>query len=121
MIARLARGQTRFYGTLHRVIPKFFLRGPVMPERSEKLKATIAELERELHAAGEVDAETRAMLLETVEEIQSALHVNTAAAASEPHTLTERLNHVALGFDASHPTMASLVRRVVDALAQLGI
>ena len=92
-----------------------------MPERSEKLKATIAELERELHATGEVDDETRAMLLEAVEEIQSALHVNTAAGASEPHTLAERLNQAALGFDTSHPTMAGLVRRVVDALSQLGI
>lgn len=92
-----------------------------MSEHSDKLKATIAELEQELQSVDELDADTRAMLREAVDEIQAALHVNTAAAASEPHTLAERLNDAAIEFDTSHPTVAGLLRRIVDALAQIGI
>jgi hypothetical protein len=92
-----------------------------MDEHSQRLRATIAELERELRSADVVDADTRAMLQEAVEEIQSALHSNTVAAASEPHTLGERLNQTAADFDVSHPTLAGLLRRVVDALSQIGI
>ncbi len=92
-----------------------------MDEHSQRLRATIAELERELQSGGEVDAETRARLLDAVEEIQSALHNKTSAATTEPHTLGERLNLSAAEFDVSHPTLAGLLRRVVDALAQIGI
>lgn len=92
-----------------------------MDEHSQRLRATIADLERELQAGGEVDAQTRAMLLDAVEEIQAALHNKTAAAATEPQTLSERLTLSAAEFDVSHPTLAGLLRRVVDALAQIGI
>lgn len=91
-----------------------------MDENSRRLRATITDLERELHAVGQVDPETRAMLMEAVEEIHSALRANTTA-HSEPHSLNDRLNQTAAEFDVSHPTLAGLVRRVVDALAQLGI
>ena len=92
-----------------------------MDEHSQRLRATIEDLERELQSGGEVDAETRAMLLETVDEIQAALRNNTSAATVEPHTLGEQLNRTAASFDVSHPTLAGLLRRVVDALTQLGI
>ena len=93
-----------------------------MSEHSEKLKATIAELELELQSVDELDADTRAMLRAAVEEIEAALQVEeTSADASEPHTLAERLNDAAIEFDTSHPTVAGLLRRIVDALAQIGI
>jgi hypothetical protein len=91
-----------------------------MDENSQRLRATITELERELRSGHPVDEETRAMLLEAVDEIQAALHAKSSG-ESEPHTLNERLTEAAAGFDASHPTLAGLVRRVVDALSQLGI
>jgi hypothetical protein len=92
-----------------------------MDEHANRLRATITELERELRSGRAVDPETRAMLMEAVEEIQSALHANTSAASTAPHTLNERLTRTAAEFDVSHPSLAGLLRRVVDALSQLGI
>lgn len=92
-----------------------------MDEHANRLRATITELERELHSVGEVDPETRAMLLEAVEEIQEALRARTLVARDEPQSLGDQLNRAAADFDVSHPTLASLLRRVVDALAQIGI
>jgi len=92
-----------------------------MDEHSQRLRATIADLERELQSGGEVDAETRSMLLEAVDEIQLALRNNSSVGTPAPHTLGEQLNRTAASFDVSHPTLAGLLRRVVDALSQLGI
>lgn len=47
----------------------------------EKLRATVAELERELHSIDSVDGEARALLLSTIEEIRSTL---VKSASAEP-------------------------------------
>jgi uncharacterized membrane protein YccC len=95
-----------------------------MDDHSARLRATILELEQELRAVSEVDTETRAMLAEAIEEIQATLHTAPEPAegtSDEPDTLNERLTQAAADFDVSHPTLASLVRRVVDLLGQIGI
>jgi hypothetical protein len=92
-----------------------------MDDHATRLRATIKELEQELQAGGEVDPATRTMLLEAVEEIHSALRTRGLPTTGEPHSLNDRLNTAAADFDASHPALAGLVRRVVDALSQLGI
>lgn len=92
-----------------------------MDEHAARLRATIAELEQELRNVSEVDPDTRAMLQEAVEEIQGTLRTSNSAVTTEPHSLNERLNIAAAEFDTSHPGLAGLLRRVVDALSQLGI
>ena len=92
-----------------------------MSEPAGKLRATIAELEAELRAVDKLDPETRAMLQLALDEIQAALTAKTSHGASEPHTLAERLRLSATDFEGSHPALANLVHRMVDALAQLGI
>lgn len=94
-----------------------------MPESAAKLRATIAELETELRNVGTLDAETKAMLELALEEIQATLRHehSSATGAAEPHTLTERLELSATEFETSHPTLAGVLRRLVDALSQLGI
>lgn len=92
-----------------------------MDEHAAKLRATLAELEQELRTVSQMDGETRAMLEEAVEEIQAALNVEERSDETRPGTLQERLEKAATDFDVSHPVLAGLIRRAVDALAQLGI
>lgn len=90
-----------------------------MPERINKLRQTVAELEAELDELSELDDDTRAMLEEAVSEIQEALHQQPE---DIPHqTLSQRLRDATEGFEASHPTLFGIVNRTVDALAQMGI
>lgn len=90
-----------------------------MPERIEKLRATVTELEAELASLAELDEATRALLEEAVSELQSTLAKTPADI--EPHSLTERLTESAEAFEQSHPTLYGIVKRTIDALAQMGI
>lgn len=91
-----------------------------MPERLERLRTTIHELEAELSDLSTLDPESRQLLMEVSSEIQAALKKGDPASFS-PKTLTERLDNATQSFEASHPTLAGVVHRVVDALGQWGI
>ena len=41
--------------------------------------------------------------------------------ATERHSLTERLDTLAVQFEAEHPALGTTIRQVVDALAKAGI
>jgi vacuolar-type H+-ATPase subunit I/STV1 len=90
-----------------------------MPERIEKLRATVTELEAELASITELDDPTRALLEEAVSELQATLQKQPAEI--EHHSLTERLHESAKAFESSHPTLYGIVSRTIDALAQMGI
>ena len=90
-----------------------------MPERIEKLRTTVTELEAELASLTELDDSTRALLEEAVSELQATL--SKPPAEIEPQSLTERLQESAKAFESSHPTLFGIVSRTIDALAQMGI
>lgn len=90
-----------------------------MPERINKLRTTVNELEAELAGLSEVNEETRAVLEEAVKEIQDALHKQPEEIAHQ--TLSDRLRDATEGFEASHPTLFGIVSRTIDALGQMGI
>lgn len=102
-----------------------------MPDRNERLRTTLAELEAELHRLPAVDVETRAILEEAVAEITSVLQRGVASsavagvptaggAASQPHD-DSRWREAVADFEVSHPHLAGLLSRVINALAQIGI
>ncbi len=90
-----------------------------MPERIEKLRETVTELEAELASLSELDEQTRALLEEAVTELQATL--TKKPEDIEHHSLTEQLQEAAEAFQTSHPTLFGIVKRTVDALAQMGI
>lgn len=90
-----------------------------MPERIEKLRATVTELEKELASLSELDAPTRVLLEEAVSELQTTLAKQPTEI--EPQSLTDQLTEAAKAFESSHPTLFGIVHRTIDALAQMGI
>lgn len=91
-----------------------------MPNRIEKLRAAIHELERELQSVESLDERTRQTLEDAVGEIQSALHEEDTSQLEEPG-IRSRLDEALQDFEASHPTLAGLLSRIVDMLGQIGI
>ena len=90
-----------------------------MPDRLEKLRATLHELESELRELDTLDDETRKLLAESALEIATVL---TQGAKSDDTdrvegSLRDRLEE----FEASHPQLALIVGRLIDGLGQLGI
>ncbi len=91
-----------------------------MPDRAEKLRATLAELEAELQSLDSFDDDTRAILEEAAADIGAALR-KAGRDDFEPDTLASHLKHALRGFEAEHPTLASIVNRMIDGLGQMGI
>jgi chaperonin cofactor prefoldin len=90
-----------------------------MPERREKLRQTLIDLETELHEVDTLDDDSRSLLAEVSREIKELL------SRTEPHahasSLQSRLNDSIESFEVAHPTLAGIVRRLIDGLGQMGI
>ena len=78
---------------------------------TERLKTLLSELHQELHEIGEMDPETRKILTELGEDIDS---VTSAGAAERARELETR-------FAAEHPVLERLAREIADTLAKMGI
>ncbi|HUS38862.1 MAG TPA: DUF4404 family protein [Pirellulales bacterium] len=91
-----------------------------MPERIEKLRTLLDELEQELHDVDSLDDESRTMLKDAAEEIQAALQEENAANL-EHQTISQKLGETVSEFESSHPTLHAVVGRIVDVLGQMGI
>lgn len=88
-----------------------------MPDR--RLKDSLADLHRELTAAPSVDDETRKLL----EQVASDIRELTTAERPPPEldTLTERIGAQAVELQQEHPAIGGALRRLIDALAAMGI
>jgi Domain of unknown function (DUF4404) len=90
-----------------------------MPDRLDKLRATLAELEAELRELDSIDDATRDVLADAAAEIATTLRRGKRSAETK-QTETSLRGHLA-DFEASHPQLAGILTRLIDGLGQLGI
>jgi ABC-type transporter Mla subunit MlaD len=78
-----------------------------------------------LSGARKVDPATRQALQEALADIQAALAAAETAPEEEqpsaPEGLAERLRGTAAKFEATHPTLAGTIERLIDLLGAAGI
>ena len=67
----------------------------------------------------EVDAGTRESLMLLLNDLTRLL--GAASLDNDEHPLTERLEQLAVNFEAEHPAVGTAVRQLIDALAKAGI
>lgn len=91
-----------------------------MPERVEKLRLLLDELENELHSLESLDDQSREMLRETAGEIQAALQGEDAGRLQH-QPLSDKLSETVAEFESSHPTLHAVVHRIIYVLGQMGI
>jgi Domain of unknown function (DUF4404) len=87
----------------------------VRPELKERLAALHAELGK----TSSVDPELRELLVALLTDITRLLA--KPGTAEESHSVTERLDELAVQFEAEHPALGTAIRQVVDTLAKAGI
>ena len=93
-----------------------------MPDRLEKLRATVLELERQLQDPSDLDPAARELLTAAARDIQTALsQAEPSQTSAGDASLTSRITDAARQFETEHPTLAGLLERIADGLAQLGI
>ena len=91
-----------------------------MSDRVERLRAAIADLERELDHLEESDPESRALLQSAAADISRALQ-KKGTTPPEAKASRNLIEQKVLEFEASHPQVASALTRFIDMLGQIGI
>jgi hypothetical protein len=87
----------------------------VNPDLHKQLESLHGELAR----TNTVDRESREILVTLLEDISRLLESKPAVA--EDTSLTDRLDELAVQFEAEHPSLGTAIRRVLDTLAKAGI
>jgi hypothetical protein len=83
---------------------------------SEDLRALLAELHQRLKSARSLDAESRGLLATVAHDIEEALENDDAAAVP-----AEPVEALAVRFEADHPSLAGVLRQIMDTLGKAGI
>jgi hypothetical protein len=91
----------------------------------DSLHALAAKLHAELSDALRADPKSRESLSEMMRDINRLIDKPAALPASSPgatdRSLPDRLEKIAVQFEANHPTLAASARRLVDLLGEVGI
>ncbi len=93
------------------------------------LRDQLSKLHEELGGVRDVDPRSKQLLAEVLEDIQRLLQRDRAAGAHGQSralppgnaSLPERLEKVAVQFEADHPTLAASSRRLIDLLGKAGL
>jgi len=85
------------------------------------LRDLVAKLHAELTDALRTDPKSRESLIDMMQDINRLIDKPAASPSSVHGTLPDRLERVAVQFEADHPTLAASARRLVDLLGEVGI
>jgi hypothetical protein len=83
------------------------------------LQEQLKSLHGELARTRSVDPPTRELLIALLTDITRLL--GQAGGATEQQSVIERLDELAVQFEAEHPSLGSALRQVVDTLSKAGI
>jgi hypothetical protein len=86
----------------------------------EKLRAAVAELERQLATSSSLDDNSRQILDQALTDIRSALHEDEITKIDR-QSLIQRLGVAVEMFEGTHPTVTGTLMRLVDGLREMGI
>ena len=86
------------------------------------LRERLAKLHAELSNAHQENPATRQSLGEILPDVKRMVdQPGTPATEPQVKSLSERLERVAVQFEADHPTLAASARRLIDLLSEVGI
>ena len=88
---------------------------------TDALREQLSNLHAELNQVSRVDPASSRLLSELMRDIQRLLDTQDAEAAGSAGSLPERLEKIAVRFEAAHPTLAASSRRLVDLFGNIGL
>jgi hypothetical protein len=81
----------------------------------------VAQLHAEMSEALRADPKSRESLSDMMQDINRLIDKPAEPVSSPQGSLPDRLERVAVQFEANHPTLAASARRLVDLLSEVGI
>ena len=88
--------------------------------KNEQLQSLIATLHKELSAAESVDADSRALLQQLIQDVEDLADGNETP-AERVESATGQLQSATLKFESEHPKLSMALGEIMDALGKLGI
>ena len=85
------------------------------------LRDLVAQLHAEMSEALRTDPKSRESLSDMMQDINRLIDKPAHLKSSIQASLPDRLERVAVQFEANHPTLAASARRLVDLLSEVGI
>jgi hypothetical protein len=85
------------------------------------LQPLLERLRGEVTKAGTLTPESRQLLRQLADEIDTALQTGGAAPGAHPAEHKQRLANLLAHFEADHPGLAATLREVTHALGQVGL
>jgi hypothetical protein len=87
------------------------------------LREQLSKLHEQLGAAQRLDPQSKQLLGDIMEDIKRLMQqpADSATAPPAPQSLPDRLENIAVQFEANHPTLAASSRRLVDLLGKAGL
>jgi hypothetical protein len=89
-------------------------------DSQRQARAELEALRREIRTAADLDGARRERALREIDALEDLLS-GSRDAQSDPGGSGERIQKLALEFEASHPQAAELVGRLANLLASMGI
>jgi Domain of unknown function (DUF4404) len=87
----------------------------------DSLRDLVAKLHAQLSDALRADPKSRESLSEMMQDINRLIDKPAEPPSTAHGSLPERLERIAVQFEADHPTLAASTRRLVDLLGEVGI
>ncbi len=87
----------------------------------DTLRGHLATLHEELRGTRQIDPRSSALLTEVLKDIQRILDAEGQEARTGGVPLADRLEKVAVQFEADHPGLAASSRRLIDLLGKVGL
>jgi hypothetical protein len=81
----------------------------------------LAKLHAEMTDALGDDPKSRETLSGTMQDINRLIDSPPASPPAQDESLPDRLERIAVQFEAGHPTLAASARRLIDLLGEVGI
>ena len=81
----------------------------------------VAKLHAELSDALRADPKARESMSDMMQDINRLIDKPATPPVARHGSLAERLERIAVQFEADHPTLAASARRLVDLLGEVGI
>jgi len=85
----------------------------------DTLRKTLAKLRTELGKAQSVDDDSRRLLQDIIRDTEKLPATPDTKSSARP--ASQRLEALAVQFEAAHPTLGAALRELVELLAQAGI
>ncbi|MGD0503112.1 MAG: DUF4404 family protein [Steroidobacteraceae bacterium] len=87
----------------------------------DTLRGHLTTLHEELRSTRQIDPRSSALLSEVLKDIQRILDAGSQEARTGGVPLADRLEKVAVQFEADHPGLAASSRRLIDLLGKVGL